>query len=355
VVSPEGRVSPSTDTLSLRLLHRGWIPDRVVRWRIRRLLRMRLRELSEGGKEAADARRRAFVAAMNASPIALHADDANNQHYRVPPRFFELVLGPQLKYSASYWSEDVASLAGAETAMLNLTVERARIRDGHHILDLGCGWGSLSLLLAKRFPGARVTGVSNSPDQKAFIESRAAAQGLSNLRIVTADMNVFDGAGGQYDRVVSVEMFEHMRNWRALLDRVALWLSPGGLLFIHVFTHREHAYPFEVRDQTDWMAKHFFTGGMMPSHDLLLEFQDPFRLLDRWEVSGVHYAKTAEAWLANLDRNRAEALEVLRGAHGASAPERLSMWRVFFMACAELWRFRRGRVWQVSHYLMGRP
>lgn len=344
-----GREEREAGSLSLRLLRAGLVPDAVVRWKIRSLLRLRLRQLEEGGRAGVEARRNALLAAMDAGPVAANTSDANEQHYELPPRFFELVLGPRLKYSCALW-DSARSLGAAEDAMLDLCARRARLADGQSILDLGCGWGSLSLWLARRFPRARITAVSNSRDQRAFIEARAPA----SVRVVTADMNSFDGAGGAYDRIVSIEMFEHMRNWRELLKRVSGWLTADGLFFLHVFSHREHAYLFEVKDGSDWMAKHFFTGGLMPSHELPLAFTDSLRMLDRWEVGGTHYRKTAEAWLANLDRRRAEVLDLFAGVYGPAAAERFAMWRVFFMACSELWGFRGGAAWQVSHFLFGR-
>lgn len=343
----------STDApFSMKLVAAGLVPDAVVRWKIRSLLQLRLREESEGGGPGVAARRRALVAMLDASPIAVNTADANEQHYEVPPRFFELVLGKRLKYSSALF-ENTASLDEAEEKMLALYVERGKIAGGQRILDLGCGWGSLSLYLAERFPTARITGVSNSRDQRAFIEERAKERSLANLEIRTADMNDFE-AGEEFDRIVSIEMLEHMRNYRKLFARIGSWLKPGGLFLVHVFTHAEFAYPFEIRDATDWMAKFFFTGGMMPSHDLLPSFADDLRCEKDWKVSGTHYAKTAEAWLRNHDRHREEIMSLFRGVYGPDAATRFAMWRVFFMACAELWNFREGQEWGVSHYLFRR-
>lgn len=330
-----------------RILEADLLPDWLIRMGIRALVRQRLRR--ERGREAA-----ALVEELKRSPIAIHTADANVQHYEVPAEFFSLVLGPHLKYSCAYWRAGVESLESAEEAMLDLTCRRARLEDGQDVLELGCGWGSLSLYMAARYPLSRVSAVSNSHSQKEFIEARAARRGLRNLQVLTADMNRFDTAA-RFDRVVSVEMFEHMRNYALLLERIASWSRPGALLFVHIFSHKTLAYPFEVRGASDWMAEHFFTGGLMPSHGLLLEFQDHFRIREQWRLDGTHYQKTAEAWLARLDARRGEALELFARVYGAAQARRwLVRWRVFFLACAGMFGYRRGREWMVSHYLFER-
>jgi cyclopropane-fatty-acyl-phospholipid synthase len=294
------------------------------------------------------------VEEMRRSPIALHADSANAQHYEVPAAFFERVLGPRLKYSSAYYPDGCKSLGEAEDAMLRLTCERAQLAYGQDILELGCGWGSLTLWMAAQFPTSRITGVSNSASQRAFIEGRAAQRALKNVRILTADMNTF-AVDAQYDRVVSVEMFEHMRNWEALLARIAGWLTSDGKMFLHIFTHSQFAYPFEVRSPGDWMAQHFFTGGMMPSDDLLTHFDQHMRIADHWRVDGTHYQKTSEAWLANMDREEARLLPLLAETYGRGEAKRWwTRWRIFFIACAELWGYGGGSEWIVSHYLLNR-
>jgi cyclopropane-fatty-acyl-phospholipid synthase len=332
----------------------GLVPDRFIRAAIRRLLQSRLAQLRPEDPERVADLTREFVQSMNSAPIALLPGKANEQHYEVPPEFFALSLGPHRKYSSCHWGPGVESLADAEEQALAITCERAQLANGQRILELGCGWGSLTLYMAQRYPDAAILAVSNSTSQREYIMAAAERRGLFNVEVITADMNDFSPPG-EFDRVVSVEMFEHMRNHAALFERISRWLTPRGRFFMHIFVHRATPYAFEDQGDDDWMSRHFFSGGMMPSAALPLHFQRHLRLESQWSWSGVHYEKTANAWLANLDAHRAEALPILEATYGAAgAALWLQRWRIFFMACAELWGYRDGGEWFVGHYLFAR-
>jgi len=333
---------------------RGLVPDSVIRAGIRRLCRQRLKEIDAHDVESAARNMEHFVRQMNASVTAPVPELANEQHYEVPPELFMEVLGIHAKYSSCYWGEGVETLDQAEAAALELTCKRAGIEDGMSILDLGCGWGSLSLWVAERFPRCTLTSVSNSLPQGEHIRRMASQRGLNNIDVRTADMNDFH-PGRQYDRIVSVEMFEHMRNYQALFERISAWLKPDGRFFMHIFCHRSCAYEFVDEGPSDWMGRHFFSGGIMPSDELPLRFQQHLTLLrrDRWD--GRHYEKTANSWLSNMDSRKQGILPILSQTYGEAAAEQwFQRWRIFFMACAELFGHADGQEWYVSHYLFGR-
>lgn len=331
------------------LIGGGWLPDSVIRAGIKRLLRDRQASLGSGSAEARGRREQEFIERLRSSPIAIHQGEANAQHYEVPPRFFELVLGRRLKYSSGLWESNTSTLDDAEGAMLALTCERAGIEPGQQILELGCGWGSLTLFMAERFPSSRIVAVSNSRPQREFIMERARVLKLSNVEIETADIASWSPTR-TFDRVVSVEMFEHLRNWPEMFRRVASWLEPHGRFFMHVFTHREHSYAFTDEGDTDFMARHFFTGGMMPGDGLAEAIADHLQVEEHWRLGGEHYARTAAAWLANMDAHRTEIEALFASTYGGEARKFWHYWRVFFMSCEELWAYDHGREWLVSHY-----
>jgi len=338
-------------SLGIELAERGWLPDFLVRHGMRRLLASRLREELREGCEGRSQRHRALLAELRAGPIALHVRDANSQHYEVPSAYFEQVLGPRLKYSSCLWQDNATELATAEEAMLAVTCQRAQLADGMEVLELGCGWGSLTLWMAEHFPRCRILAVSNSSSQRDYILSRSAARCLTNVEVQTCDMNDFNTAR-HFDRVVSVEMFEHMRNYEALFARIAEWLKPKAKLFAHVFYHERCAYTFETDGRNDWMARHFFTGGTMPSADLFLDFQRDLLIEDRWLINGRHYQKTLEAWLVRHDAARAQILPLFEATYGRDGAARMfQRWRMFYMACSELFGYRNGEEWGVAHYL----
>ncbi|MHA4807086.1 SAM-dependent methyltransferase [Flavitalea flava] len=348
----------------ISLLEKNRIPDFLLRQGIRKLLKQRLKDEDKGAPVAQQTHFASLIELLKASPIAINTREANEQHFELPTSFYQFCLGKHLKYSSGYWNPGVTDLDQAEADMLELTCQRAELKDGQQVLELGCGWGSLSLFMAARYPNSRFTVVSNSRTQKEFIDSRIPERGLTNLRVITADMNdLGDLAGlhhspekGSFDRIVSVEMFEHMRNYQLLMELCASFLKPEGKLFVHIFTHRQFVYLFEEKDGTDWMSRYFFTGGIMPSNDLLLHFSDHLSIEKQWSVNGTHYGRTAGAWLQNMDRHKPEIIPLFERVYGR--PEALKWWvhwRIFFMACTELWNYGQGNEWMVSHYLFRKP
>lgn len=334
---------------------RGLLPDPLLRYGIRRLCERRLREEHADGVAAQAARFTQRIDMLRRSQVAIHVEDANAQHYELPPEFFRLCLGPQLKYSCCYYPRGNETLDEAEVAMLELYGERAELRDGQHILELGCGWGSLTLWMAAHYPNAQITAVSNSHQQREFIEGRCRERGLRNVQVLTRDVNQLELEAAHFDRCVSIEMFEHMRNYETLLSRIASWLRPGGKLFVHIFAHRTLMYPFETIGEDNWMGRHFFTGGLMPSADTLLWFQRHLEIEQRWLVDGTHYQRSANHWLANQDARRDAVMQVLTTAYGRHADLWFQRWRMFWMACAELFGYGDGQDWLVAHYRFVRP
>lgn len=341
-------------TIALQLAEKGLLPDAVIRHGIRRLCAVRLEEISEQDCERAQSALIQFTQSMRVAEIAPLPEKANAQHYEIPAQFYQYCLGINRKYSSCFWQADTQTLDEAEALALAQTCAHARLQDGQQIMELGCGWGSLTLWMASHYPNAQITAVSNSASQRSYIMEQAAARGLHNIEVLTADMNVFD-IDRTFDRIVSVEMFEHMRNYQVLYAKVARWLKPEGLFFKHIFVHRYAAYPFDVKADDDWMSQYFFSGGMMPSDDLPLYFQDHLKLEDKWRWNGSHYEKTANAWLENMDKHHAALTPVLQDIYGVADAEMWRQrWRIFFMACAELFGYQHGQIWWVSHYLFSK-
>lgn len=331
---------------------RGLTPDVLVRFGIRRLLKRRLQAVDQGSEKANRSKLDSLIEEFSSGPLALVPEKANEQHYEVPAGLFLQTLGHRLKYSGCYWPKGVSTLNEAEDLALETSCQRAELVDGMSVLELGCGWGSLSLWMAEKYPNANVTAVSNSASQREFILNRAQELGIEkNLNVVTCDINDF-ATEQKFDRVVSIEMFEHVRNHRQLFRRISGWLTPGGKLFSHIFCHREFTYKFQDEGESDWMSRYFFSGGIMPGDDLLAQYQEDLTLVDQWKWNGQHYQKTCEAWLANMDNNRAEIMPILERTYGAKDAVRwFNRWRMFYLACSELFGYRGGEEWWVSHYL----
>ena len=329
------------------LLNHNLVPDFLIRQKIRKLNDERLS--IERGKYSSEYVEK-FIQDLKSLPIAIETKSANDQHYEVPAEFFKLCLGEHLKYSCCYWVNTNDNLNTAEKNMLQLTCERADLIDGLSILELGCGWGAISLWMAKNYPNSKITSVSNSESQKEHIYKECKTRGITNLEVITADMNVFQ-TEKKFDRVVSVEMFEHMKNYDILLNRISNWLKDSGKLFVHIFTHKTFSYHFETEGKNNWMGKYFFTGGIMPSHNLLDQFNNDLTIVKNWVVDGTHYHRTAESWLDNMDENKDKITDIFKLIYGRNHIKWKVYWRIFFMACSELWKTSNGNEWQVSHYL----
>lgn len=341
-------------SLSLKLAEKKLIPDWLIRIGIRNLLKDRIAEISLDNPENLQKHKIDFVKKMNASPIAIDTNLANDQHYEVPASFYHYALGKNKKYSSCYWSNKTKTLDEAEQLALRKTCEHAELENGHRILELGCGWGSLTLWMAKKYPKSEIIAVSNSNSQRKYIEEQAKQRKLNNVRIITCNMTEFD-TKLKFDRIVSVEMFEHMRNFAVLYHKISNWLKKDGKFFKHIFVHKSSPYLFQVKDKNDWMSQYFFSGGMMPSIDLPLYFQSSLKLQNQWLWDGTHYAKTAREWLNNTDRNKKEIMNIFQNCYGADIAKLwLQRWRIFFMACEELWNYDQGQEWMVAHYIFSK-
>jgi len=334
----------------IQLAEKRWLPDPLIRFGMRRMLRGRLTQENKLAGSDYDRALDRFADRQRQSVVTIETHRANEQHYEVPAKFFELVLGARLKYSCGLWENAAATLDESEAAMLRLTCQRAGIEDGMRVLELGCGWGSLSLWIAEHYPHCQITSLSNSSSQKTFIDGKCAEREFKNVQVLTADVGKFD-TDKKFDRVVSVEMFEHVRNHENLLSRIAKWLEPDGKLFVHIFCHRNLAYTFETEGEENWMGRHFFSGGIMPAEDLFLRYQRDMTVKQQWWINGVHYARTCEAWLSRLDTCEPTVQRVLAITSRESQKVLVQRWRMFFMACAELFHFNDGDEWGVGHYL----
>lgn len=330
------------------LAERRLLPDSLIRWGIRNQLKQHSLFLANNPKSD-----QSWIEELSKGPIAECTDTSKEQHYEVPTEYFKSVLGTHLKYSSCFWNKATTSLEMAEANMLRLSCEHAELENGQSVLELGCGWGSLSLWMAEHYPESSITAMSHSKTQKAYIDSESKRRGLDNLKVITSDINDFD-TSKRFDRIVSVEMFEHLRNHSLLFDRLNTWLKDDGRIFIHVFAHHKESYLFEVEHERDWMAEHFFTGGMMPSINYLPSAAKPFKELNRWEINGAHYSKTLEAWLLKQDQEERIILKHFLNTYGKDSKLWIQRWRIFYLACSELFAYNGGKEWPVMHYLFAK-
>jgi len=334
----------------ISLAEKGFVPDFLIKIGIEKLCNERLNWCKSLGVENLQKHNNTWISKLKNSPIALVPEKANEQHYEVPPEFFEIVLGKHLKYSCGLWKNNNINLDQSERDMLEKYIHRAELKDSLKILELGCGWGSLTLFMAKKFPKAQITAVSNSNDQRKFIQNKCKKMGFENVDVITCDMNDFH-TDKKFDRVVSIEMFEHMRNYKVLLKKISNWLNDTGKLFVHIFSHNSIVYPYEDKGPGDWMSREFFSGGLMPSHELLLNFQDDLKIEKHWKVSGMHYSLTSYAWLDQMDLNKSSIINIFEKAYGKNQSKIwFQRWRIFFLACAVMFSIKSGTEWGVSHY-----
>ncbi len=342
------------NSIIIDAMEKGWLPDFTIRYGIRKLCKDRLASLAQPNVELEQKALKQYANVLRNSPLAVHTQEANDQHYELPPEFFSIALGKHKKYSSAFWPENCPDLDHAEREALHTTLTRAEIKDGMQILELGCGWGSLTLVMAKAFPNSKIVALSNSRPQREWIEAQAHNLGLTNVTILTRNIAaVGDLASefGPFDRVVSVEMFEHLRNYEMLFEKISSWLKPDGKLFVHIFTHKQYSYLFETDGEDNWMGRYFFTGGQMPAHGLFEQFQNHLNLEKNWIWNGTHYGKTSEAWLDNMDAHKEEIMKIFEPVYKQDSKIWFQRWRVFFMSCAELFNYDNGNEWGVSHYL----
>ena len=334
----------------IKLAENGTLPDFLIKKGIKNLCNDRLKWAKSLGPDKLHEHNQEWIEELKQSPIALVPEKANEQHYELPPSFFDIVLGSNLKYSSGYWPTNQTTFDESEVEMLELSCKRAELKDKQDILELGCGWGSLTCFMAQKFPNSKITAVSNSKDQKKHIEARCKKLNLTNIEVITCDMNDFD-IDKKFDRVVSIEMFEHMRNYGILLNNISKFLNDEGKLFVHIFTHHTLMYPYVDNGPGDWMAREFFSGGQMPSHNLLLNFQEDLKIEKTWKINGTHYSKTSYAWLNKMDNNKKEIIEIFNDTYGKDNSKMwFQRWRIFFLSCAVMFGMENGTEWGVSHY-----